>query len=53
MISDILHEAAGHIRGVLNSHPLSYPPRDPLTKRIEALVTEMEAIRDILDKPPA
>jgi|HubBroStandDraft_3_1064219.scaffolds.fasta_scaffold2036966_2 hypothetical protein len=52
MISDVLYDAAYHIRRVLNSHPLSYPPHDPLTKRIEALVTEMEEIQAELDKPP-
>ena len=45
MISDTLSEAAAEMRGDLQKMPDSYPPGDPLTAHIEALIAEMDAVR--------
>ena len=45
MISDTLSEAVAEMRGELQKMPDSYPPDDPLTVRIVALIEEMDAVR--------
>jgi hypothetical protein len=45
MISDTLSEAAAEMRGDLQEMPDSYPPGEPLTERIVALIAEMEAVQ--------
>jgi len=45
MISDTLGEAAAEVRGDLQKMPDSYPPGEPLTERIVALIAEMEAVQ--------
>ena len=52
MISDVLSEAVTDIRDYLTRMPDVYPPGDPVTVRITALVTEMDAVRQVLDTPP-
>ncbi len=49
MISDTLAEAATQMRGELNEMPDSYPPGDPLTVRIVALIEEMDAVQQELE----
>lgn len=45
MISDTLSEAAAEMRGDLQKMPDSYPPGEPLTARIVALIAEMDAVQ--------
>ena len=45
MISDTLSEAAAELRGDLQKMPDSYPPGNPLTARIVALIAEMDAVQ--------
>lgn len=45
MISDTLSEAAAEMRGDLQKTPNSYPPGEPLTARIVALIAEMDAVQ--------
>ena len=45
MISDTLSEAAAEMRGDLQKAPDSYPPGEPLTARIVALIAEMDAVQ--------
>jgi hypothetical protein len=49
MISDTLAEAATQMRGELNEMPDSYPPGDPLTTRVVALIEEMDAVQQELE----
>lgn len=53
MISDTLFDAVGDIRDYLNDPAFAhvYGP-GPLRDRIEALLVEMDAIRQVLDTPP-
>lgn len=45
MISDTLSEATAEMRGALENMPDSYPPGEPLTERIVALIAEMDAVQ--------
>ncbi len=45
MTSDTLSEAVAEMRGDVQKMPDSYPPGDPLTVRIVALIEEMDAVR--------
>jgi hypothetical protein len=49
MISDTLSEAAAEMRGELAATPDSYPPGEPLTVRILALIEQMDAVRQELE----
>jgi hypothetical protein len=49
MISDTLSEAAAEMRGELTAMPDSYPPGEPLTVRILALIEQMDAVRQELE----
>lgn len=49
MISDTLSEAVAEMRGDLKKMPHSYPPGDPLTARIVALIEEMDAVQQELE----
>ncbi len=49
MISDTLSEAVAEMRGDLAKMPDSYPPGDPLTTRIVALVEEMDAVQHAIE----
>ncbi len=53
MISDTLSEAAAEMRGDLRKMPDSYPPEDPLTVRIVALIGEMDAVQQELENRAA
>jgi hypothetical protein len=48
-ISDTLSEAAAEMRGELTAEPDSYPPGEPLTARILALIEQMDAVRQELE----
>lgn len=45
MISDTLSEAVAEMRGDLQENPGTYPPAEPLTERIVALIEEMELVQ--------
>jgi hypothetical protein len=49
MISDTLSEAVAEMRGELTATPDSYPPREPLTMHILALIGEMDAVAQELE----
>ena len=49
MISDTLSEAAAEMRAELKKMPDSYPPGDPLTARIMALIEQMDAVQHELE----
>jgi hypothetical protein len=49
MISDTLSEAVSEMRGDLQAMPDSYPPGEPLTVRILALIDEMDAVQHEID----
>ena len=51
MISDVLSEAVSDIREYLKTGRYG-DSNDPLRQRIDALVVEMDEIRQILDTPP-
>lgn len=53
MISDTLSEAAAEIRGDLKKMPDSYPPGEPLTARIVALIAQMDAVQHELEEHAA
>jgi len=48
-ISDTLSDAAFDIRAMLANQPAMY---EPVRGRIEALLTEMDSLRAVLDTPP-
>jgi len=52
MISDTLSDAIADIRVYLDDEVMGRAYEGEMRTRIEALVTEMEAIRRILDTPP-
>ena len=49
MISDTLSEAVAEMRRDLETMPDSYPPEEPLTARIVALVEQMHAVQQELE----
>ena len=53
MISDTLSEAAVQMRGELKKMPDSYPPGEPITARIVALIEQMDAVRQELENRAA
>ena len=53
MISDTLSEAAAQMRGELKTMPDSYPPGEPITARIVALIEQMDAVRQELENRAA
>ena len=53
MISDTLSEAAVQMRGELKSMSDSYPPGEPITARIVALIEQMDAVRQELENRAA
>ena len=53
MISDTLSEAAVQMRHELASMPDSYPPGEPSTARIVALIEQMDAVRQELENRAA
>ncbi|MGO8958293.1 MAG: hypothetical protein ACLQFR_13115 [Streptosporangiaceae bacterium] len=53
MISDTLSEAVSEMRGDLQELPDSYPPGDPLTERIVALIEQMEAVQQEVENRAA
>ena len=53
MISDTLSEAAVEMRGELERMPDSYPPGEPITARIVALIEQMDAVRQELENRAA